>query len=246
MTWTRQATVLYYDGSVVYFSDEHLPYAVLAITVLLVFILLPIVLLCLYPCRCFQRFLNVCHLRSQALHTFMDAFQGCYKDGTNGTRDCRFFAAVYLITRVAVHLSLVLTLVSYNNSFFISLLVIVIILLSGFQPYKKQFYNALDIFFLGSAISFMSSFWIMQDFNTRLVENTDAFVLIPLALIPVVYPLCVVLYYVWKKSRRLQSATEWIRALLSKPTPFRNMEESLPRRVIMDEAAALLKRKGHL
>ena len=245
MTWIRQPTVLYYDGSVEYFSREHLPYAVLAITVLLVFTLLPIALLCLYPCHCFQRLLNVCHLRCQALRTFMDTFQGCYKDGTNGTRDCRFFAAVYLITRVAVHLSLVLTLVSYSTSVFITLLLIMILLLSGFQPYKKQFYNVLDIFFLVSAASFMSSFWIMQDFNSKLIENVDRVVLLSLAPIPVVYPLCVVLYYVWKKSRRLQSATEWIRACFSRSKSYQSIEESLPRRVIMDEAAALLKRKRH-
>ena len=241
MTWARQPTVLYYDGSMEYFSKEHLPYAVLAIIVLLVFTFLPIALLCLYPCHCFQRLLNVCHLRCQALHTFMDAFQGCYKDGTNGTRDCRFFAAVYLITRMAVHLSLVFTLVSYNTSVFITLLLIVILLLSGFQPYKKQFYNVLDTFFLVSVVSFVSSFWIMQDFNTKLIEYADKAILLSLAPIPVVYPLCVVLYYVWKKSSRLQSATEWIKAFLSRSKSYQNMQESLPRRVIMDEAAALLK-----
>jgi len=48
MTWTRQPTVLYYDGSVEYFSKEHLPYAILAIIVLLVFTIIPIALLCLY------------------------------------------------------------------------------------------------------------------------------------------------------------------------------------------------------
>ena len=246
MTWTRQPTVLYYDGSVEYFSREHLPYAVLAIIVLLVFTFLPIALLCLYPCRCFQRFLNVSHLRCQGLHTFMDAFQGCYKDGTNGTRDCRLFAAGYLITRVAVHLSLVFTLLSYNNSLIITLLLIVILVLSGFQPYKKQFYNQLDMFFLVSTVSFMSSLWIMQTFYTKFIENADRFVLIPLVLIPVVYPLCLVLYYVWKKSRRFQLATEWIRACFLRSESYQIMEESLPHRVIMDEATALLKRKRGL
>ena len=54
----RQGIFLYYDGTVEYLGRTHLPYAVLAISVLLVFTLLPILLLCLYPCRCFQRFLN--------------------------------------------------------------------------------------------------------------------------------------------------------------------------------------------
>ena len=92
--WGRHVgTVLYYDGSVNYFGTDHLPYAVLAMTVLLVFTVLPILLLCLYPCRCFQKFLNSCHLRSQALHTFMDAFQGCYKDGTKWNKGLPIFCS---------------------------------------------------------------------------------------------------------------------------------------------------------
>ena len=134
-----QPTVLYYDGTVEYFSKEHLPYALLAMIVLLVFTLLPILLLCLYPCRCFQRFLNSCHLRSQSLHLFMEVFQGCYKDGTNGTRDCRYFAALYLIIRVVVHLSLVFLSFSFTNSVLNALLAVMISLLFGFHPYKMKF-----------------------------------------------------------------------------------------------------------
>ena len=69
--------------------------------------------------------------------------------------------------------------------FFITLLLIMILLLCSFQPYKKQFYNVLDTFFLASAVLFMSSFWIMQDFTTRLVESADRVILLS---IPVVYP----------------------------------------------------------
>ena len=148
--WRRHiGTVLHYDGSVEYFGADHLPYAVLAITVLLVFTVLPILLLCLYPCGWFQKFLNRHHLRRQAPHTFMDAFQGCYKDGTNETRDCRYFVAISLITRVAIHLTLVIASAD-NNSCLIALLVIVILLLSTFHPYKKQPFNQLDTFLLGS------------------------------------------------------------------------------------------------
>ena len=30
----------------------------------------------------------------------MDAFQGHYKNGTNGTRDCRYLTAMYLLVRI--------------------------------------------------------------------------------------------------------------------------------------------------
>jgi len=88
---------------------------------------------------------------------------------------------------------------------------------------------SLDTFFLVSVASFGSSTWMMQDFNTRLIESVDRVVLLSLAPIPVVYPLCVVLYFVWKKSRRLQSAIEWIRAsFFARSKSYQNMQESLP------------------
>ena len=115
-----------------------MPYAVLAISVLLVFTLLPILLLCLYPCRCFQRFPNRFIVNSQILHTFMDTFQGCFKDATNGTRDCRYFASLYLITRVATHLGFTLTDVFNNTSILVAMLLTVVMLVSLFDPYKKM------------------------------------------------------------------------------------------------------------
>ena len=238
-----QPTVLYYNGTVKYFSKEHLLYAVLAITVLLVFVLLPILLLCLYPCRCFQRLLNKYNLRAQALHMFMDAFQGCYKNGTNGTRDCRYFAALYLITRVAVHMSLVFSSVFFTNSFSVAVLAVVVFLLSYFHPYQKEVHNQLDIFFFLSMLVVISSMWILQSYSTTLVVWSETVILVFLAPIPIMYPLCLVLYHIWRKSRRLQSATEWIRAFFSKSERHHNWADSLPCRVVMDETSSLLKRE---
>ena len=135
---TVQPPVVYYDGTIGYFGKEHLPDALLAIAVLLVFTFLPILLLCLYPCRCFQRFLNRYHLSSQTLHTFMDTFQGSFKDGTNGTRDWRYFAAVYLIVRVALYISLGVSIVTFNISMITGVLLLFALLLVMFQPYKKS------------------------------------------------------------------------------------------------------------
>ena len=95
---------LYYDATIEYFGDKHLPYAVLALFVMLVFIFFPLLLLLLYPMRFFQRCLGCCGVRWHALHIFIDAFQGYYKDGTNGTRDCRYFATALIICRIVLFL----------------------------------------------------------------------------------------------------------------------------------------------
>ena len=73
---------LFYDANVPYIGRSHLPYVIMAITILIIFVLLPILILLLYPCNWFQRFLNVFPVNWQVLHTFVDSFQGCYKDGT--------------------------------------------------------------------------------------------------------------------------------------------------------------------
>ena len=126
MNGGQQMPVLYYDGTVEYFKHEHIRYGLLAVAVLLVFTFFPILLLCLYPLRCFQRFLNRYHLNSQTLHTFMDTF----KDGTNGTRDCRSFTAIYLIIRVVILLSLGFWMISFSMVWEVTLPLVVVLLYS--------------------------------------------------------------------------------------------------------------------
>ena len=163
MESTIQPPVVYYDGTFEYFGQDHLPYALLALAVLLVFTFLPILLLCLYPCHCFQRFLNRYHLSSQTLHTFMETFQGSFKDGTNGTRDCRYFAAIYLMTRVLLYLSLAISIATFNNSTINSVLLLVV-LLAMLQPYKESLYN---ICLVVTLMVVISSEWLFQNQTTN-------------------------------------------------------------------------------
>ena len=92
---------LYFDASIEYFSRQHLPFAVLAICILLILAVFPMILLFLYPMRSFQRCLGYStRIRWQFRHTFADAFQGCYKNGISGAHDCRYFAGLYLFVRI--------------------------------------------------------------------------------------------------------------------------------------------------
>ena len=131
---------LYYDANIPYFGSTHLPYAMLAIVVLVVFVLLPVLLLMLYPFKWFHKILNVLPVRWHVLHTFMDSFLGCYKDGTEpGTRDCRWFASVFFIFRyVFIIASIVATGSAYFPISTISL-TIYILLLVVVQPFKAKF-----------------------------------------------------------------------------------------------------------
>ena len=70
----RSKRYLFYDGTVEYFGPEHLPFAILALGVLLVFNIFPLFLLVLYPCQWFQRCLNRYNIQYQLFDTFMDVF----------------------------------------------------------------------------------------------------------------------------------------------------------------------------
>ena len=137
---------LYYDATIPYFGNRHLPYAILAISVLVIFILLPVLLLILYPFCWFQKFLNLFPVRWYILHTFVDSFQGIYKDGTEpGTRDCRWFASILFVSRLILMLVGGCTL---NGTYFpISavVLVLVAILYMEVQPYKTDMRSFTDI-----------------------------------------------------------------------------------------------------
>ena len=101
-TQLNSSLVMYYDSTMEFFSKDHLPYAALNICVVLVFIALPTFVLILYPARIFRKCITCCGFgRLHALHTFMEAFQGQYKDGTNGTQDFRIVSALYLVFRIA-------------------------------------------------------------------------------------------------------------------------------------------------
>ena len=95
---------LFYVADIEYFGSEHLPYGILAIIMCLFFVILPVTILVLYSFSFFQRFLNLFPVRCCIfIHTFMDEFQGCYKDGTEpGTRDCRWFSSIYFIFRFVI------------------------------------------------------------------------------------------------------------------------------------------------
>ena len=132
---------LYLNSTVKYFGKEHLPYAILASCIDLFVLILPFVLLMLFPCQCFQRCLTHCHLHSHVLRTFMDAFQGSLKDGTNGTRDCRHFSAVYFGTGVVLSMVFVITRNAYYWPFCAMTNIGICILHILFRPFKHGFYN---------------------------------------------------------------------------------------------------------
>ena len=94
---------LYYDSSVIYFGKEHMVYGILAIFSLAFVVVIPTLVLTLYPFQYFQKFLSCFPIQWHFLHAFVDSFQGSYKDGTEpGTYDCCWIAQFGLYIRLAL------------------------------------------------------------------------------------------------------------------------------------------------
>lgn len=106
------------------------------------FVVIPCVVLILYPTRLFHKCLNRCRIRWHALHVFADAFNGCYKDGTNDTRDYRSFAGFYLLFRICFLVQLTPYTEYETARSFLTVTTLVTFALAS--PYKVRFFNLLD------------------------------------------------------------------------------------------------------
>jgi hypothetical protein len=141
---------LFYSPTVQYFGYEHLPYAITAITVLTLFVLIPTAVIILYPFRFFQQFLSFFPVSWHFLHAFVDSFQGCYKDGTEpGTFDCRWFSSLVLLIRVIHFIIFGVTLSMIFFIFGLIALLIFLIAAINIQPFKTvaSHYPITDVVF---------------------------------------------------------------------------------------------------
>ena len=139
---------LYYDPTYEFFGENHLPYGILALFMLICFNVFPLLLLSFYPMKWFQKCLNHLKLSCLALHTFVDSFAGCYKDGTEpGTQDCRYFAGLYLLIRIICYIIYEVIHTDFFYGIFGIISSIVLLLYFIFQPYKPKYavYNKVTL-----------------------------------------------------------------------------------------------------
>ena len=146
--WDKNGTVVeittYFDANTKVYPGS--PISLALMISILIIVCIPTFLLLLYPCRFCQKFLTRCScLHFRFLQFLMDSFLGSYKDGTNGTRDYRYFGFLFLITRVVISVEYAFT---YFN-FHIAVLLTCSLLATSVavvQPYNKKYtsFNRLD------------------------------------------------------------------------------------------------------
>ena len=193
LVWNENGSTSYHsytDGTQLYFRNDHLPFAVLSVVVFSVFNLLPLLLLLLYSFPKAQCCIHVIPQPLQnTLYPFMDNILSCYNDGTNGTKNCRWFGVVYHIARMLVWSS-----VMWTESLLFFPIATVVVIISGMfvtlvRPYKSAVYNALDTFLLLSlslCVLGNSAFTIATIDDPQNIHFSFVILVVPLC-IPLLY-----------------------------------------------------------
>ena len=227
---------LYYDASIEYFgTKKHLPYAIAAVCVVLTVVVFPILVLLLYPMQCFQKCLGHCGIRWHALPIFIDAFQGYYKNGTNGTRDCRYFAGVYLLVRLIL---CILFAVTRNAVFYgIAGLVLmgVAMLIAIIQPYKAEFstYNAVDSVFILTLVMWFVIALFISTSPMKSLKVLDITIIV-LAVLPLLYLVVIFGHWICSRAGAGQRLVHGIKSQIGRvcrQAHGTRIEESLPDRI---------------
>ena len=208
-------TFLYYDATIEYLGELHRPYGAMAILMFIIVNILPILLLFFYPMRWFQRCLNHFKLSHICLHTFIDSFTGCYKDGTEpGTRDCRYFAALFLILRIIYY---VLLIVCGRVSRLVTcgfLYTIFIILFILCQPYKQKFsvYNIISptLLVVGLALLLTVTATIVGGVFTHKAIITEAICIILVAILSF-YFFALIIRWIWIHSPFAKQCCKYVK-----------------------------------
>ena len=223
--------VLYYDPSIEYFGEKHLPYAVIAITVLLLFVICPFLFLTLYPFKWFQRCLNICRVRNQAIHIFADSYLGWFKNGTEeGERDCRFVVSVYLGLRIGLLIVYMFSLTVYTYAVAAGALIVFSIVLLIARPYKDHWdtYNRVD-----PCAMLLTALWcvavlgvnIATEKALELVYFTAVIIFIVSAL-PLVCMISVLLFRLLKQSGTFVRGVSWLKQKSTRRTDYESLNGS--------------------
>ena len=195
-----------------YFDPKHhLPFALVALFFEFLITLPTCVLLILAPCL--SRKLNFVKLR---LKPILDEFQACYRP------ECCWFAGFYFLARQLTFFARIISLLQSNLAL-LCLSILVLLIHSSFQPYKKRWLNILDTIFLMDLV-LLSVYSVVSvsalsftGFN-RTIYDATPFVLI---LIPFSYLFAMLPTLLFKRLYKWLKAAAWCRH-------DRNLESYMP------------------
>ena len=206
----------YVFGEYAYFSKEYAPYlAISIVTFIIVCLLMPLILL-LYSLkpvyRCLTQLKLTFLLPGPKFQIFLNVFYNCYKDGTDGNHDLRFFASLYFGIRVLLVFFYPIS-PTWESQYILQQIVctVGVLLFATLQPYKNRFYNCLD----ASVFSLLAVINVISFYNHHLaaVGSTPSkpayWLQIILIFLPVILMSCYLVFYFSKANKRLLKLLFW-------------------------------------
>lgn len=137
-----------YDPTIVYMSIQHLPFVIVSVAIIVVFVIPPpfILLFCTTRARC-----KISGRLRVALRTFVEKFHGCYRDQLDGGYDMRCFSALYFFMRAMILVIYMIRTFRFSTHMWFFAIVLfggVAMLIAFVKPYKKTYMNLVDTLLL--------------------------------------------------------------------------------------------------
>ena len=211
----------FYDGTMDYFGWSHAVAGLFAIFILLYIVLLPMLYLLFYPMKMFQRLLDKMKFQNEFLKMLMDVFTGPFKDGTDNSKDYRWFAVIYLLIRV-ITISFYYIPYAYHVIVFAFQLIVFVItggVIIIFRPYKRNIHNFSE-FLLISILTAISTLPLSLEFVTT------AYSLVPWVYLPLMYSpvLIVILYCIYWIIKKIKKCCIYCKSIRQNPPVVLNDE----------------------
>ena len=195
----QEKSVVYIDPNVPYLSEKHIILIVFSVCVAVFLYLPPILLLVVYPTSLYRKMNHWINPQWRiGIKTYVDTFQGCLKDGTDGTWDYRavpgyLLAMLGFVTPLAQYMMMSFfpqVFSSNNNSilFFAAMAMFFLLI----QPYKRRIAN-LSIVMLSTIAALYASFSAKLDISP--LDHEAQVIICILLLSPHFGFVC---YIIWK------------------------------------------------
>ena len=190
-------TVVSLDGTLEYFGHGHLPYAIPAILVLIFIVLLPLVILAMYPRMC-----TLLGIHVHKMMPFFDSLNGAFK------LNCYYFALLYFVYRLIIVAIFSFTPEVQQQYVLQQTLSIAILVFHVMkQPYRESMHNIVDLCLLAliPTVLGISSFQLFNVTTSNNINHIAMAVQIILLYLPLIYLASIVVYklYQWRRKYKI-------------------------------------------
>jgi hypothetical protein len=171
------------DPSIDYGKSHHLLFVIPALVIFIIFNVLPLILLIIYPIKPFRKCISKCY-------TDVDTkVYSCYSNGLNGAYDTRIFAAFYFILRLIVIFvwTLAQRFVKCYHWFCVGLVFTMSSLIIALvKPYNQTYMNIIDCLIL-TDLSIICYILSQQVLGNVLLLTAKIVIVAPIIILSVIF-----------------------------------------------------------